>query len=217
MTDELHEVIKQAIHRIATELQNSRENEIHVTDLTTCIRRSYYMKKHGFPMDENMAFWLLFGHIVHRIVAPEIAKALDGDVEVEKVFEWDGVEIHATADILTDKYVIELKTCNRIPQHPYESHLEQVNAYMHIFDKPIAKIVYISRSQLETKVFTYYGDWQLFIYTMQKATVLHKHLQLNTPPPCNLPPSDRKFYCKNCPFLSKCQEDANATGLDNKW
>ena len=207
MEESLEDVIKQVIHKLAVEMQENRSDSIHVTDLTTCIRRSYYIKKHGFPMDEKMSFWLLFGQMVHQIIAPEIAKTLGGETEVRRVFEWNGVKVYATADVLTDKYVIELKTCNRLPENPYLSHVEQVNAYMHIFDRPIAKIVYISRTALQTRVFDYYGDWQLFIHTMQKAVVLHKHLQLGTPPPCNLPPQDRKFYCNNCPFTKKCYED----------
>jgi len=104
--------------------------------------------------------------------------------------------------------VVELKTCNKLPYNPYSSHIEQINAYMHIFDKPKGLIVYISRTQLGVRIFDYYGDWQLFQYTLDKAKVLKNALDNDIPPPSNLPLAERKLYCKECPFKTLCQSDS---------
>jgi len=71
---ELEELIIRAIFNKAKQYQEDRSNTIHVTDLTGCIRKSYYIKKHGFPLNEKMAFWLLFGAVVHDMLTPIIAE-----------------------------------------------------------------------------------------------------------------------------------------------
>ena len=205
---ELEELIIQAIFNKAKQYQEDRSNTIHVTDLTGCIRKSYYIKKHGFPLNEKMAFWLLFGAVVHDMLTPIIAEYLNGEREVRTVYEYQGVEIQATADVLADDVVVELKTCNKLPYNPYSSHIEQINAYMHIFDKPKGLIIYISRTQLGVRIFDYYGDWQLFQYTLDKAKVLKNALDNDIPPPSNLPLAERKLYCKECPFKTLCQSDS---------
>ncbi|MHA1828793.1 MAG: GxxExxY protein [Candidatus Heimdallarchaeaceae archaeon] len=205
---ELEELIIRAIFNKAKELQEDRSDTIHVTDLTGCIRKSYYIKKHGFPLDEKMAFWLIFGALVHDILTPVIAEHLNGEREVRTVYEYKGVEIQATVDVLAEDVVVELKTCNKIPYQPYQSHIEQINAYMHFFDVPLGIIVYVSRTQLGVKIFEYYGDWQLLQYTLDKAIILNNALENNTPPPCNLPLSERKFYCRECYFKTQCLSDS---------
>jgi len=210
---ELEELIRQAIFKKAREYQEDRSNTIHVTDLTGCIRRSYYIKKHGFPLDEKRSFWLLFGAVVHDMLTPVIAEFLNGVREVRTVYEYKGVEIQATADVLADDVVVELKTCNKIPYQPYQSHIEQINAYMHIFDVPKGMIVYISRTQLDVRIFDYYGDWQLLQHTLDKAVVLNNALKNNIPPPCNLPLAERKFYCRDCHFKTQCLSNSEMLDL----
>ena len=123
-------------------------------------------KKLGFPMNEKMAFWLLFGAVVHELLTPVIAEALGGEREVRTVYEYDGIEIYGTADVLAPDVVVELKTCNRLPERPYKSHLEQLNAYMHFFDRPKGLVIYISRMQLGIRTFEYYGDMNLLLDTL---------------------------------------------------
>ena len=205
---DLENLIKQAIFEKAKEYQEDRSDTIHITDLTGCIRRSYYIKKYGFPLDEKMSFWLLFGAVVHDMLTPVIARFLNGEREVRTIYEYKGIEIQATVDVLAKDVVVELKTCNKLPYQPYQSHIEQINAYMHIFDKPKGLIVYISRAKLGVRVFEYYGNAELFHYTLSKAITLKKALEDDVPPPCNLPIAERKFYCKECPFRTQCLDEA---------
>jgi len=211
--DELSEIIKKAVYNKALEIQHDRSDGIHVTDLTTCLRRSYYIKKHGFPMNEKLAYWLLFGQVIHDMVEKEIAEYYNGKAEMQGYIKWDNVKVHATCDVLTDQYVIEIKTCNRIPYKPYDNHREQLNAYLHIFNRQIGKLVYISRSQLQSHVFTIQPEYTLFVETMQKAVVLDQALKNNKPPRCNLSLDQRKFYCRDCPYKDKCTDDANDNGI----
>ena len=205
---ELEDLIRQAILESAREYQQDRRDSIHITDLTTCLRRSYYTKKLGFPLNEKIAFWLLFGAVIHELLTPVIAKYLNGEREVQTTYKYQGIEIQATADVLADDVVVELKTCNKLPYSPYKSHLEQINAYIHIFDVPKGLIVYISRTQLEVRIFDYYGDADLFYHTLEKAKILKYALDKGVPPPCNIPITERKFYCKECPFKDICVNDS---------
>ena len=205
---DLEDIIKQAILKKAKKLQEDRSKTIHVTDLTGCIRKSYYIKKHGFPFSEKVAFWLLFGSLVHESLSPVIARRINGETEVRTKYKYKGVEILATADVLGDNEVIELKTCKNLPYSPFHSHVEQINAYMHMFGKPRGVIVYISRTQLGVRVFEQLGDWDLFKRTLDKAVLLKTALDKDVPPPCNLPLHLRKVYCKDCPFRVRCTQDS---------
>ena len=205
---ELEDLIRQAILTKASKYQEDRSDSIHVTDLTGCIRRSYYIKKHGFPLNERRAFWLLFGAIVHEMLTPIIAEHICGEEEVKEVYEYKGVKIQATADVLGRDVVVELKTCNKLPYNPYPSHVEQINAYMHIFGKPKGLIVYISRAQLGIRTFEQSGDWDLFKMTLDKAVLLKNAIERGVPPPCNLPLHTRKLFCNDCAFRTQCHQDS---------
>ena len=205
---ELEDLIKRAILELVKKYQINKRDTIHITDLTTCLRKSYYTKKYGFPMDEKTAFRILFGVIVHELLTPVIAEYLNGKREVRTTYKYQGIEIQATPDVLANDVVVELKTCNKLPYSPYKTHLEQLNAYLHIFNVPKGLIVYISRTQLGVRIFDYYGNADLFYHTMEKARILKYALDKDVPPPCNISISARKTYCKDCPFKNICVSDS---------
>jgi len=204
MKMELESILQTVFHRLALKNYKEGSKGIGVTDLTTCLTKSYFTKKYGYPINIKLNLWALIGTAFHTTILPELAEIIDGDVEPIKQINYDGVVITAIPDVVTDKYIIELKTCNRIPDKPYPNHIEQTNAYMHIFDKYIGKIIYISRSQFKFTVYTILQDNELFIKTMQKAVILDNAIKRDkAPKPC-MPDDQLKFYCKECPFRHNC-------------
>ena len=123
------------------------------------------------------------------------------------VFSSTTTSLAKTSGVAND-VVVELKTCNKLPYSPYKTHLEQLNAYLHIFNVPNGLIVYISRTQLGVRIFHYYGNADLFYHTMEKAKILKYALDKDVPPPCNISISARKTYCKDCPFKNICVSDS---------
>jgi len=204
MKMELESILQTVFHRLALKNYKEGSEGIGVTDLTTCLTKSFFIKKHGLPIDVELNLWALVGCAFHQAVLPELAEIIDGDVEPIKQFNYDNVTITAIPDVVTDKYVIELKTCNRIPDKPYPNHVEQTNTYMHIFNKYIGKIIYISRSQFKFTIYTILRDNQLFNQTLEKAIILDRALKRDkAPKPC-MPDDQLKFYCKRCYFRPNC-------------
>jgi len=201
---ELEGIFLTALHKLALKNTIESKDTIGITDLTTCITKSYFTKKHGYTWDTKTNLKVLIGQAIHNILIPELAELANGTPEPIKHFEYEGVKIAAVPDIVTDRYIIELKTCNIIPDKPYTSHVEQTNAYMHIFDKPIGKIIYISRTKYDFRIYTILQDHKMFINTMQKAIILDHALKNDKlPKPC-IDKSHLKRYCKKCIFKRNC-------------
>ena len=88
---------------------------------------------------------------------------------------------HLALEQQTDRrvyHVIEVKTCNQLPDRIKTQHLAQSECYLRAFDKKVA-VMYIvpSRSGWETKVFPYEKNDKLWDFTMAKVCALHEKLQ----------------------------------------
>jgi CRISPR/Cas system-associated exonuclease Cas4 (RecB family) len=108
--------------------KSERANAVHVTDLTGCLRRSFYDKTEPKPefVHEVLARWL--GTAMHAA-----AEGSDELYDSELPLEWDGLK--GTADVVyKDGRVVDYKSTRwLIPQRlPYGSHALQVNIYAHM-------------------------------------------------------------------------------------
>ena len=204
MKMDLEHVLQTVFHRLALKNYKEGSEGIGVTDLTTCLTKSFFIKKYGYPIDIELNLWALVGTAFHQAILPELAEIINGTVEPIKRYNHNNVTITAIPDLITNKYVIELKTCNRIPDKPYPNHVEQTNTYMYIFNKAIGKIIYISRSQFKFTVFTILQDHGLFIKTMHKAVILDNAIKRDKAPKPLMPDDQLKFYCKRCYFKPNC-------------
>ncbi|MEL7591751.1 MAG: PD-(D/E)XK nuclease family protein [Anaerolineaceae bacterium] len=108
--------------------KESRRSEIHVTDLTGCLRKAWYDKVSPQPeyIHETLARWL--GVNFHHAV-----EGSDDMLDSELPLQDDGLV--GTADIVyKDGRIVDLKQTRWIyPQKlPYGSHATQVNLYAHL-------------------------------------------------------------------------------------
>ena len=87
-------------------------------------------------------------------------------------------KIVGSVDLVTDK-VIELKTCNRFPARPYQSHIYQVQCYLEALNKQEGVIVYMEKhlDKFPSKEFIIKRDIQLFQDITQKVTKFHEQLK----------------------------------------
>ena len=105
-----------------------RSKEIHVTDLTGCLLRSYLDKKEPQPeyVHEKLAKGL--GVLFHKALEVQ-----DEHVDAEVALAWDG--IIGRADVVyKDGRLVDFKTSRWLyPSNlPYGSHALQVNIYAHL-------------------------------------------------------------------------------------
>jgi len=113
------------------EKKESRRSEIHVTDLTGCLRKAWYEKVSPQPeyIHETLARWL--GVNFHQSVEGS-NEVLDSELPLED----EGLV--GTADIVyKDGRIVDLKQSRWIfpSKLPYGSHATQVNIYAHLLRK----------------------------------------------------------------------------------
>ena len=113
------------------EKKESRRSEIHVTDLTGCLRKAWYDKVSPQPeyIHETLARWL--GVNFHHAV-----EGSDDVLDSELPLQDDGLV--GTADIVyKDGRIVDNKFTRWIfpSKLPYGSHATQVNIYAHLLRK----------------------------------------------------------------------------------
>lgn len=120
--------------------------DIHVTDLTACLRKSYYEKKMSIPEYPHKMLSRFLGTTFHQQIGNGNRHS-----EAEMPLEYDGVVGMTDRYYPDQKRLIDYKTTQRIyPQLlPYGSHEVQVNLYAHMlrqqgFDVETLAIQYVS-------------------------------------------------------------------------
>lgn len=99
--------------------------DIHVTDLTGCLKRAYLSKTMHMPQRPNSKIFLMLGQAVHNHI-----EATDEHVDCEVPLEYAGIVGRADA-IYKDGRVVDFKTTRWLnpSKMPYGSHIMQVNIY----------------------------------------------------------------------------------------
>ena len=196
-------LVKSSINKAVLNMQEDRSSEIHVTDLTTCIRRSYFEKVYGRKINYPNSLFILRGILVHEAILEQLAKELKANYEIE--IEYKGIK--GRIDLLTEKEVIEIKTINKVPIFPYSGHLEQLNFYCFASDRDVGILVYVGIADGKVISFEHYANREMLDKTLEKFVKLKESLEQLVPPSSNLDLVSRKIFCPNCPYRDKCEEE----------
>lgn len=196
-------LVKSSINKVVLNMQEDRSSEIHVTDLTTCIRRSYFEKVYGRKINYPNSLFILRGILIHDAVLEQLAKELKANYEIDVTYKG----IKGRIDLLTEKEVIEIKTINKVPISPYNSHLEQLNFYCFASDRKEGILVYIGIADGKVVSFEHNANREMLDNTLEKFVKLKESLEQLVPPSSNLDLSSRKIFCYSCPYKKECEEE----------
>ena len=101
-------------------------------------------------------------------------------------------------DLVSDETAIELKTVSRVPEKPYQKHVEQLNLYLHALGYSHGYLIYISRANARIKSFRIDYSESLAEYSLKKAKAIAKAIELKDP--SLIPPkfinNDLCFFCQ---------------------
>lgn len=200
---EIHPVLRSIAQVFYEELIN-RSGNIHVTDVLTCLRQSYYAKLYPEKVAvAQLKRGILFGIALHDWLLQKLHEA--GYISLAEIpivglaypLEKGLYDhIHARIDaIMPDDVILELKSISRIPKEvPLKHHEKQVKAYMTCYPATnVAKILYVARtafSKLIEEVEVKATDKELrevANWLRQRAHLLHQALQKREPPEPNIP------------------------------
>jgi len=172
--------------------------EIHVTEATQCLLKSFYQRKLQRLLLEPKVVVLSFGDLVHKALQ-EPLKRRNYNVEVEGKFNVSNVTLVGHADALHKSHVLEFKTISRIPHDVLEHHVLQTNAYNYIFNVDVGSVVYIHKPSGTIRIFDVPRSEEMFKYVCLRALRLSNCLKNNiTPQP------EPSWLCQYCEYVDVC-------------
>lgn len=206
--------------------ENEHKGEyIYSSEVHYCQRKTYYKLAglrgfHSFASETRMAQ----GNIIHELLQSgfnEIVEELGYSRAISEVRSVTGI-IHGRLDVMLisphKKFIIEIKTVEKLPKVPYEHHISQLNLYLHNYVINAEKhgyevkgiLFYVSRYGKGELSFEIPYSEERFENDMKYATeTLDFYKAKVLPPPTALYDKTNYWECKVCPFLLTCREDYN--------
>ncbi|MEM0097240.1 MAG: PD-(D/E)XK nuclease family protein [Conexivisphaerales archaeon] len=196
-----------------------KEAQLHTRDSGTyypsylgyCLRKQYYIYVVGErATPENLAV-LMTGQGVHEIVARAFSESSTVESIEEKITLsfTDKIKLSGRVDIIivdidNKRYVIEVKSASRIPDRPYESHLLQLEIYLHSLNINDGFVLYWNKRSGEVRAFAVgkNNEWLSKIY--ERAAMLDYHICMAQLPPAESYLNGKVWECRRCPYLQEC-------------
>lgn len=176
-------------------------NVISVTEVTQCLRYSYFMRRK--PICAPQVVPLLLGIEGHRIIAEYLQE--EGFITERLVCgERDGIRLCGRVDAYHPdrNIVVEVKFVESPPKEPYEDHEFQTQIYMAMLEAKMGYIVYYSRDPLNrTRVFHVFPSDRVLDEAFERAKILRDAL-LNDKPP----PAEKGRWCRWCQYRYECYQ-----------
>ena len=177
----------------------------NISLITDCLTRSYFRIKAPNAGDiSRSSYYLATGKLLHDFILRRLAAKFNAKFEVKLSYATKDIVLCGHADLVTDDFVLELKTVSRLPDKPAESHIEQLNAYMAMADKAYGYLLYVSRVDGSATCFEHVFNPNLWQNTIEKAKKLKKACELNTPPEPHKPKSWLSKSCVYCQYSEIC-------------
>ena len=174
------------------------DTEIHVTEATQCLLKSFYQRKLQRALLEPKVVVLSFGTLVHEALHEPLERR-GYKCELEGKYEIGDVTLYGHGDAVANDHGLELKTITRMPTDVLSHHKLQANAYSFIFDKPEWYVAYIHKPSGLCKVFNVPRDENMFKYVVMRAVRLSTLLRKNqTPEP------EPSWLCAYCEYIDIC-------------
>lgn len=203
----IEEIIKSAIIRNVKKEYPLEKTKIFVTEITGCIRQSFYNRIFLSDLNYQAAFRILRGTLIHEWLAEKLPIGLsevrDRSHLKTEMEIGDGVKLLGRADYLMGNYVVELKTTSKKKiDKPLEEHVNQILMYMHMLKKDKGVIVYLHDNG-EISSFTINRNDERIRKLIAKARDLYEALKNGY-----APEAEPGYYCKWCPWNTEdfCKE-----------
>ena len=180
-----------------------RDDVIHVSEVSGCLRRAWYTRRFGETIGDAKAVVMNIGNGVHEALQDLLrTKGWRTEYPVEKTFRNFRLVGHIDLWHPKAKVVLEIKTVNKLPEKPYEGHLQQINAYMHLLREKDVRgyLVYISRDG-NIRVFNTPKKTLMWNQFIKRAYYLYYSLRDNKPPKREKGP-----LCQYCEYRWQCLE-----------
>jgi len=186
------------------------ENKVSVTEAIDCLRKSFFIRMGYTPDNLEISNTTLFiGKAVHETFANTLSmdSFLPYDFDFEILVEDDLLSGHIDVLIYHDeeRYILELKTIQNVPQKPLKNHTLQVRTYFELakslFNPTKAFIAYIPKKPDLVRVYEVTPDSNAYAYVKSRARILKDALEQGIPPKIK-----STEYCYFCPYNLVCKK-----------
>lgn len=206
------------------------EHKYSPTELSGCIRNSYFSRLHPEKFDEQSYRNFLQGNILHELVQDHVQEVL-GDkidhVENEKAFHYlipfhqtDGKRIIISGRLDTIFYlpgeekpiVVDYKTTQNAYYNSKDAkteHKDQLNYYMACTLADYGMVVYIDKRNLNVIQHTIPFSQERFDNMVKYAIDLDTAIETKEVPPIVRLDQEDKGNCKYCRHKKRCNEAGN--------
>jgi len=186
-----------------------RNDEVHVTEATQCLLKSFYQRKLQRLLLEPKVVVLSFGDLVHKALHEPLLRR-NYNVEVEERYKLKDVTLVAHADAVHKNHVLEFKTISRMPHDALSHHVLQCNAYNYVFDVDVGSVVYIHKPSGTIRIFDVPRDDNMFQYVCLRAYRLSMCLRND-----NVPQPEPSWLCQYCEYVDVCPSPLKT--LRKRW
>lgn len=184
---DVYDVIEQVFAAINPTI--SDEGKVSVDEVSGCLRSSYYERKNPSERTHKQ----MISKIMQRSALSVMERPQEGQLDAGS-----NVKIVGRAERVEDEVAMVFRAVDELPEMPYAEHFIQLNAYLHMFNKPEGVIVYFDREGNEME-FQVPKSERLLNETKRRARILNTLLKNNIVP--MIEPSQR---CLDCPHNEKC-------------
>ncbi len=215
---DFNDVIERFLER---ELHEKKIGRYYPSEIGRCLRNLYYSYKYPMKVKPKLLKIFELGNIMHDFIVkvlqsekiPEV-ELVDYEIPIE--LKMDDFVISGRIDDLillkTDnrKVLIEVKTCKdvRTVIKPQNSHMVQLQFYMHVTGIKEGILLYVDKTTLDTKSFKleYDEHWSRLI--VDRFRKLHEALVKDELP---LPEAklieEIRWMCSFCEYKEKCEKN----------
>jgi len=197
------DIIEKAFNNALNVEPEERLDVVYVTELTGCLRRSWYRRKLGYRMTKDMiAGTAVHAELLERVVEELPVAYAESEKKVEYVVSTGDVDIWLVGRVdlfIADgdmRTFVEFKTSDWI----FDEHIEQANIYAVMLNVDKFYICYMPKSDIvKCKEFTRTWTEQNVVERVRRFV---EALTKNEPPQ-----KEEDAWCYYCEFKAMCKKN----------
>jgi hypothetical protein len=183
-----------------------RDNDIHITNLTGCLRQHYLMISQDYVVRTSKLYPIIKGNLFHKGFEYYIDRTMiNSNLLVEKTFAktYDGVIVTGTPDliVLDQKLIRDWKVPTSLPSTYRPTHEQQLNLYRWLVAPEIdidhLEVSYFGTRKVNTFRVPIWKDHELEEFVEMRIDTVKM-----TPPPAE--GKNLRGYCISCPVKYWC-------------
>lgn len=188
-----------------TKNEELSNNEVTVSELVRCLRRSYFDRNSWILQIGLSAFR---GIAMHKLLLETFVEKFGGEMEYVVKKEYNGITIRGTIDYINkdEDFLVEVKTSNY--HKILNRYIYQAKMYMYLSGVSRAFVLLLTNTDAYVADIPY--DPNIEDIILKRATELHNALVNNIPPnSTSIDPFESE--CHFCQYLHECLKSKEAT------